>query len=401
MYSRQSVSEIFSAFLYFENDRVGGWATDSSLQRSMRSRLALVGDRQTSPKFWALYWYRVWCHESSAIAKNHLAAYLQETCYWAAQKLAINVSSRQSIADFFQVAIVKVDRILHGYNSQAGTELSNYASLAFTNAIKDTLRQRQEVEICTDWALLHKVSHKRLREALQNLGLNPAQIDPHLLAWQCFKTIYAPTVDTGASRKLAPPEPAIADRIAELYNAERVHQIATLPQAGDRALVTHWLTTAAAAVRTYLYPTTISASQPSCDREHGEFLDNFESTFQDSLLTQAIELESASERAAERAQLQQVLLKALIKVDIHSQRLLQMYYGRGLTQREIATELMTKQYTVSRRLNRVRQALLTALSEWSQATLHQSLATNVINDLSIAIEEWLRAHYQTPVPPAS
>lgn len=37
--------------------------------------------------------------------------------------------------------------------------------------------ERAEVEICTDWALLHKVSHKRLREALQNLGLNPAQIE--------------------------------------------------------------------------------------------------------------------------------------------------------------------------------------------------------------------------------
>lgn len=395
MYTRQSVIDIFSTFLCFEDDRVTSWAIDGRLQRSMRSQLASTKDRQISPKFWALYWHQIWCQEASAIAKHHLAAYLQEVCYWSAQKLVMNVSSGQSIADFFQVAIVKLDRILTSYNAQHGTDLKNYASLAFTNAIKDTLRQRQAIEICTDWALLHRVSHKRVIAALQNWGLNPAQVDPYLLAWQCFKAIYAPTVGTGV-RKLTQPEPVIFDRIVTLYNAERVRGISTIGISGDRELVIQWLTTCATAIRRYLYPTAISASQPSPDREHGEFLDNFESTFQDSLLTQAIELESATERVAERLQLQKVLLKALIKVDLESQRLLQLYYGQGLTQREIATELMTKQYTVSRRLNHVRQSLLTALGEWSQSILHQSLDTNVINDLSIAIEEWLAGHYQSP-----
>ena len=89
--------------------------------------------------------------------------------------------------------MIKLDRVLKGFNLQHGTELKSYASFAFTNAIKDMLRQRQAVEVCTDWALLHKVSQKRLGEALQNFGLNAATSQMYSLAWQCFKTIYAPT----------------------------------------------------------------------------------------------------------------------------------------------------------------------------------------------------------------
>jgi DNA-binding transcriptional regulator LsrR (DeoR family) len=75
---------------------------------------------------------------------------------------------------------------------------------------------------------------------------------------------------------------------------------------------------------------------------------------------------------------------------------LQMYYGQGLTQKEIASQLETKQYTVSRRLTNVRDTLLTALCTWSQTTLHKTLDPNVMNDLSVTIEEWLKVHYSHP-----
>ncbi len=394
MRPRQSVIEIFATFLCFEDDAIGGWVVDGRLRRSMQACVDRVGDRHISPEFWALYWHQIWHQESSALAKNHLAAYLQEVCYRAAQKLAINLSGGQSIADFFQIAVAKLDRVLKGFNPQHGSELKNYASLAFANAIKDVLRQRQEVEICTDWALLHKVSQKRAIESLQQMGLNPDRLAAYILAWQCFKTIYAPTATTG-SRKLQQPAPEVFDRIATLYNLERVNAVATIATRCDGELVALWLAACGMAVRRYLYPTLVSASQSHPHSETGEFLDNFEATFQDSLLSRAIDLEAETERATARSQVQKVLLKVLIKVDLPSQRLLQMYYGQGLTQQEIATQLMTKQYTVSRRLNRVRQSLLSALSEWSQTQVHESLTPNVINNMSIAIEEWLKVHYRS------
>jgi hypothetical protein len=165
---RQTTLEIFATFLRFEDDAVSGWVVDGRLRRSIQGCLERAGT-DPSPGFWALYWHRIWQAESSSIASNHLSAYLQEVCYWAAQKLAINLSGGQSIADFFQIAIIKLDRVLKGFDPHHGTDLKSYASFAFTNTIKDTLRQRQEVEICTDWALLHKVSHKRLVESLHNV----------------------------------------------------------------------------------------------------------------------------------------------------------------------------------------------------------------------------------------
>ncbi len=393
MRPRQSVVEIFATFLCFADDTVGGWVTDGRLRRSIQSCLDRPDNREISAKFWALYWHQIWQQDASPLAKNHLAAYLQEACYRSAQKLTINLTGGQSIADFFQIAIVKLDRVLNGFDVRHGSELQHYASLAFTNAIKDTLRQRQEVEVCTDWALLYKVSQKRAIESLQHMGLNPDRLAAYILAWQCFKTIYAPTVATG-TRKLQQPPPEVFDRIAQLYNIERVNAIATIASRCDGELIALWLSACGMAIRGYLYPTIVSASQPHPQLEGAEFLDNFESTFQDSLLTRAIEFEADTNRAAARTELQKVLLKALIKVDLPSQRLLQMYYGQGLTQQQIATESMTKQYTVSRRLNSARQALLAALGEWSRAKVHESPDPNVvINDLSIALEEWLKHHY--------
>jgi RNA polymerase sigma factor (sigma-70 family) len=408
MRPRQTTLEIFSTFLCFEDDTVSGWMTDGRLRRSIQSCLERSSqprsddttERERSAGDWALYWHQTWQTNQAKIATDHLAAYLQEVCYWSAQKLAINSSGGQSIADFFQVAMIKLDRVLKGFNLQQGTELKSYASFAFTNAIKDMLRQRQAVEVCTDWALLHKVSYKRLGEAVQNYGLNAETMAVYSLAWQCFKTIYAPT-DLQGSRKLGKPDSATFSAIANLYNRDRVSLLSTTaPQASPES-IDRWLTTCGTAVRNYLYPTFVSASHPKPQTESEEFLDDYAVTFQASLLTQAIEREDATSRAKQRSQLQKVLLKALIKIDAQSQRLLQLYYGQGATQQEIARQLATKQYTISRRLTSARQSLLAALGEWSQATLHQSLDTNVINDMSSSIEEWLKAHYTPPDLPAA
>jgi RNA polymerase sigma factor (sigma-70 family) len=406
MRSRQSILEIFSTFLCFEDDLATRWIVDGRLQRSIQTCLGSKGEAESSPRFWALYWHQIWRAESildrpsprGIMATNHLAAYLQEVCYWSAQKISVDLAKKQLISDFFQIAIIKLDRVIQGFKADRGTELKGYASLAFTNAIKDTLRQRQEVEICTDWALLHKVSHKRSIEALQQRGYNPDKIASYLLAWECFKTISAPTSGQGL-RKFDQPDLATLTAIAELFNLER-SSLANPPPHCDGVTICQWLTTLGAAVRSFLYPTIVSASQPKSASDNSEFLDDFEFTFQDSLLTQTIDREDEIDRDDQRSQLQKILLRALIKFNVESQRLLQMYYGQGLTQKEIASQLETKQYTVSRRLTNVREALLTALCTWSQTTLHKNLDADVVSYMSVTIEEWLQIHYSHPDLPA-
>jgi len=45
----------------------------------------------------------------------------------------------------------------------------------FTSVIKEVLRQRQEVDVSTDWALLER-SATSVEESLQHLGLSQEQL---------------------------------------------------------------------------------------------------------------------------------------------------------------------------------------------------------------------------------
>ena len=106
--------------------------------------------------------------------------------------------------------------------------------------------------------------------------------------------------------------------------------------------------------------------------------------------------EEEKSRDDQRSQLNAILLRSLVKLDLPSQRLLQLYYGQGLTQQDIAKQLDLKQYTVSRRLTSLRQGLLNSLGKWSQTTLHTPLDSNVLHTMSTILEDWLKVHYTHP-----
>jgi hypothetical protein len=61
----------------------------------------------------------------------------------------------------------------------------------------------------------------------------------------------------------------------------------------------------------------------------------------------------------------------------------------------MAETLNTKQYTVSRRLSKARETLLTALAKWMQSTLHTAPTSDVLKYTSPVLEEWLQAHYHS------
>jgi DNA-binding transcriptional regulator LsrR (DeoR family) len=70
--------------------------------------------------------------------------------------------------------------------------------------------------------------------------------------------------------------------------------------------------------------------------------------------------------------------------------LLKLYYGKGLTQQEIAKQQEMKQYTVSRRLSAARRSLLAALVKWSQETLQIEMTPEKIENVSNVLELWLQ-----------
>ncbi|RCJ26146.1 group 3/4 sigma-70 RNA polymerase sigma factor [Nostoc minutum NIES-26] len=389
MQSRQGIIEIFSTFVQLDADRFAAWVTDTKLRRSMKQCLE-KSPQQQSDRFWVLYWYKIWQIQSSPLAVAHISAYLQEVCYWVARKIALNFPSQFSVADCFQIAISYIHKILKNFNPEYSTNLKSYAEFAFEGYIKDSLRLVREAHICTDRALLHKISRKRLVNSLENAGFNDRIINSYVLAWECFKELYA--TDNQTIRQMGKPDTATWQEITNLYNRQRLNQLSSPTPAVTPQTLEEWLSVCAKAVRDFLYPKFVSVDAPMNGQETGNLLDTIPAD-QTSLLTEIILQEEAATRKKQQAELNTILLNALAALDIQSQNLLQVYYDKKLTQQQIAGQLEIKQYTVSRHLSNIKRSLLINLTQWSVNTLHISPTPVVVDSMSKTLEEWLKIHF--------
>jgi RNA polymerase sigma factor (sigma-70 family) len=392
MQSRQSVTDLFSTFLQWAADAPRGWAIDPRLHRSIRACLGQVPEAK-SESYWAIYWHKVWLekrnsdsplpHQTAKISEGHLSAYLQEACYWSAYKTIARLSHSQfGASDCFQVAIAEVPKILKACDPEQRASLKTYASTAFSNIIRDYLRQRREIDFCTDWGLLLKLSRKRLVESLENAGINAETIENYLLAWTCFTAIYIPK-KSPELRKSSPPDRDTWIAITTLYNSK------TTPKATPESLE-RWLIFCASRSRDYLYPSVTSLNLPKSGDVAGERQDDLSDPMHDSLLTDLIAQEEENDRHTQQGQVHTVLTESLGNLDTQVQDLLRLYYQNGLTQQQIAQQLGIPQYTVSRRLSKARETLLLSFARWSQETLHISPTSNVVKHISTVLEEWLQ-----------
>ena len=393
MLPRQDTVEIFSTFIQFDYDRFSNWSTDARLRRSMRQSVSKVS-AGNSANFWALYWHQIWQEQPQGLAREHLAAYLQEICFWSSTKTITGFGSSQyTVSDCFQVAIARIDKVLKGFDRERGFNLKSYASITFANLIRELLRQKKEIDICSDWSLLRKLSQKRMTEALANAGLAPATVEQYVLAWNCLKTIYVPE-RSSSTRKLSKPEPDTWQAIANLYNQERKTQLDKSDAATVESLE-KWMLICVKAVRSYLFPNVTSINKPKPGYDSGEIADSIVGEVDDSLLTEMIANEESQQRSQQQTNIGQFLIATIAKLKPEEQKLLELYYSLGLKQAEIAKELNTQQYTISRKLSKARKVLLKALAEWSQSTMHISLTSDVLDNISSLLEEWLADHYES------
>jgi RNA polymerase sigma factor (sigma-70 family) len=392
MRPRQGLIETFSTFIQFTEDYFNSWVTDPKLRRSMDRCLKTQPQSPGSEKFWVHYWHKQW-QTASSTAQAHLLAYLQEACYWSARKTvkAGFAGMNLSLADLFQIALTQAERILNGFNPDRGSTLKDYASVAFKSIIRDILRQRRETDICSDWALLRKLSQKRLRESLQNAGISSEnQLEEYILAWTCFKTLYVPSAATG-SRQLTKPDPATWEAIAQLYNQHKQTQLSQHTPSGSPATLERLLTQSARWARLYLYPAVGSLNIPKAEGETREIVEDIPDPSQ-PMLAELIAQEEAQDRQTQQTQLKQILTDALARLKPDVLQILQLYYAQELTQQQIAQQLEMQQYTVSRRLSKAREALLKALAQWKQNTLGGDLTSEAIAEISILLEEWLHSY---------
>ncbi len=385
MHSRNNLVEKFSTFLQFDADRFRGWATDAKLRRSMLACQKQI-PQETSDNFWALYWYKIWDSQSTRIAKEHLLAYLQESCYWSSVKAANSFALLQyNLSDCFQIAIAKFDKVLKGFNLNSGFRLNNYASAVFGSIIRDTLRQRHEVDICSVWGLLRKTSQKRLIESLQAEGLSQDTIAAYVAVWNGFKTFYAPT-QASNTRQLNRPDDTTWSAISQVYTKQTNSTI-------DYQTIETWLLNCAKAIRKYLYPTVTSINARAGGEDSFEWIDNLSANEKDSLLNEIIATEEEQTKISQQSEMKTVLVSAITQLETQVQQILQLYYAQGLTQQQIAKQLEVKQCTVSRRLSKAKEKLLRSLAKWSEEKLHISLTSDLLKTTSTVMEEWLQNYY--------
>ena len=147
------------------------------------------------------------------------------------------------------------------------------------------------------------------------------------------------------------------------------------------------------AARAYLFPNVTSINQPKPGYESGEIVDSIVGEVDESLLADMITNEEVEQRTQKQTDINQFLTATIAELKPESQKLLELYYAFDLKQAEIAQELDTKQYTVSRKLSKVRKGLLMALAEWSQSTMHISLTSDILDNISSLLEEWLANYY--------
>jgi RNA polymerase sigma factor (sigma-70 family) len=418
---RRTILELFTTFVQFTQEQFSGWAIDARLRRSMANALkaSTLEDESVlhqSEQFWVTYWHQQWqsVYQAEVVSRqtqlteqspcgsgthgdntrlplNHLAAYLQETCYWIAQRSTTLTSQHLNLADYFQIAIASLPKIIQGYTPEYGASLKTYAGLCFNNAIRDGLRRHKEADSRSNWGLLRKISQKSFNEMLSQSGLNPETISSYQLAWSCFKLYCAPTQPT-TTRQLSDPDRTTWQRVTDCYNQQRL-KLAPSPAAATPPQLEQWLTQCANHARNYLHPSLSSLNVAIADSTD-ELQDQLAADSDLSPMTALLAQEALQERQQRHAQIAQMLTEAVSSLDPQGQKLLNLYYGQQLTQQQIAAHLEIKQYTVSRRLSSIKEKLLLAIAQWSQNTLHISPTSTAVKGMSVLLEEWLEAHYR-------
>jgi RNA polymerase sigma factor (sigma-70 family) len=410
MRSRDTVLELFSTFAFLEGDRVRQWLPEPRLRRSMQQCLtdASAPDAGVSEQTWSLYWYKIWqAYQASQpnppppqrlipTSQQHLAAYLQESCYWTAQKTVQRFPQLEfSLADYFQLASSETGRVLKGFNPSFGTNLKSYAPIVLTNFLKDYLRQRRAIDVCSDWALLRKVSQKRVTEVLQNAGVGADELEQYSFAWVCFKTICVPTQSaTTDLDKTVQPEAMMWGAIADLYNSQRQQQLAPSTSALTAEQLELRLNKLTRWIREYLYPTVDSLNKTKPGQDQGEVQDSLADPVATSLLESVIAAEAQQERQQQRSQLHTTLAAALVALDATAQEILRLFYQENCSQQDLAARMAMSQPTVSRRLKKAEETLLTKLLENVKGEVNKSPEPTELKHISIALRVWLESYYR-------
>lgn len=375
MNKRVNVVQIFCTFLSFSassQKTTCQWVVEAKLERNIQKQLQMHSEQTV--EFWVRYFIEIIQgtsqnqtrtaseNKQKLIAEEHLSAYLQEACYWAAykiQKQFCSIHYKYSLEDFFQIGNLLVsvpDKLVKNFNLEYQNSLENYAMVAIYRFIRNEIYTHDieaKREKYSDYGLLKDLSNKELKEALASQGISTNQLDLYCLARQCFDIICQPQQRHG-NCKLEPPKPEDLIQVVDLYN-QQINQLKLLKTSVNINKIQEMLSTCILAARNY--------------RTKRMLLLKSDNIFSDPTPTPwntLIQIE-------EREQIESIIENTFIDVPDVGQTMFKLWLGLNMTQTEIATALknnypeLQKQYQVARKLSKYNKDFLKSfIQKWNQ-----------------------------------
>ena len=388
MKRRGNPSEQFSTFLDWEENEAR-WLTDGRLRLNMQSYL-IREPSLTNPEYWALFFWQIWLAsgEKDGLVRQHLHAYLQESCYWIAREIYRTYQDRfeNRTEDYFNIGVLQFDKVLLEFNPKLNTKLDNFAAQRIKWRVIDRLRESDRTFGHTFWSLLLKSSESRFKEALIRY-LGGSKLEDYLILWDYYKEIYSGDRIIRFKGQIQKPDATIWREISEKYNRE--NQAILSSQEIEKRL-----TVAGQALRNYLSAIKPRSIEPKTPAKNlmGE------DSIADPADTPLQRLESEEELLVIQTSLKNILdwlARELESIEPARRLEFQMYYGQKLSLQTIAASLdPPAHYTsVLRRMRTVRKKLAKNFIEWAKTNLHIPLKSNDIETMSEALETWLEYYY--------
>ncbi len=326
------------------------------------------------------------------LALKHLASYFEKGCYYAAIEVGSN-SSDWSWEEYLYGARVFICnyenfiKLLQSYNASHQASLDTYIQQILLKTI------RASISKFSPWRLLTHESDKYLREALQRAGTQEPNISQFIFARKYFKQVYRfNKVNNPAIRQPGQKWPNADSEdfqaAAECYNAEKYlpsapHEVSAGSSISGEQMQA-WMKICIAALQNY--PKSIN-QQFSIEalQEQGR-----EGLLNKSQLENANIAKTKNSGTAVRElhnQTDSAFRKQLESLQPDQHKILLLYYGVGLKQKQLAIQLNLNQSSISRRLDAIKIQLLQPMVEMSQP--EQWVADYVV--------EWLQKKFRAPL----
>ncbi|BAQ64163.1 sigma-70 family RNA polymerase sigma factor [Geminocystis sp. NIES-3709] len=391
MQKRTNLVTQFSSFLCLKEESsslITYWKNTPELERNMELLIKqqIIPSEEDIVAQEFLQWLK---KEQDNFKYRHLVAYLQESCFFATQKVYQRLRSYWDLftwQDYFQWANLLVSspiQLLSNYDTQFKSKLTTYARNKLENQLIDQAYLYMGWDRASDWGLLRKLSITNQRKCLQQIGgLKDNNLEQYLFVWQCFNLIYR-SKGIGQNKMLPSPSQTQFIQVSNEYNFLISNKEKFLPSLTSSECEKILLKCVNFA-RQYCNPRMIKIEE-----DVNNLTNNIELNF----------TEETDDRQEEYELVNEILASTFTRLEMPQKILFQLWKGLQLTQTEIVQvmelnypDFVNQQFQVAREISFVRQCLLEKLVDELLIEKQISLTRAIIVKLKQPLDHWLQEH---------